>query len=55
MHATVARRLMRDPTVVGRLLSIKPLRISAQTLYRQKVESLAYIFVMGFERLSFLQ
>jgi len=33
------------PTVVWRPLSREPLRISAQTLCRQKLESMAYIFV----------
>ena len=45
------------PTVVGRPLSREPLRISAQTLCRQKLDSMAYIFVadsMGLSSFSFL-
>jgi len=36
------------PTVVCRPLSREPLRISAQTLCRQKLQSMAYIFVADF-------
>jgi len=44
------------PTVVWRPLSREPLRISAQTLCRQKLDSMAYIFAgdsMGLSSFNF--
>jgi len=45
------------PTVVLRPLSREPLRISTQTLCRQKLDSVAYIFAvdsMGLSSFNFL-
>ena len=55
---TLKIAVVDNPTVVWLPLPREPPRISAQTLYRQKLESLAYIFVtdsMGLPSLKFSQ
>ena len=49
---TCARLVSVDPTVVWSLLCREPLRIHAQTLCRQKLDSMAYIFAADSTGLS---